>query len=220
MKFFITQSTLTMTNTFYVNYSSLLFIVLLLIASLFISSCAIKPELSNENSSFIYKPKGKKIPTIPASWNLSGKIAIINDDSNWYASYFWSKKPAQMKLLFTGPVGETHLALEQLGSQENQINRLTMGNDVYTDDSLTHLINQKMGFDIPVLSLQHWLFGQINPDQSFIIKAQNSSGQLLTIHQDNWLINYSYKSLDSEFPKRVVAENGEYKIKVFIRRRF
>jgi len=172
----------------------------------------------------IEKVGKRNVVVIPKAWELRGKIAIIKEDENWYANFFWSKQSLkkgeeQRRLVFTGPFGETHMALSQIKQAELELNRLAVDGEIYTDFSLNQLLVQQFGFEVPVMSLEYWIFGQINPDKEFQVSQVSESGQLLEIAQHGWKINYSYPSPTSYFPVKVYAQKQDYKIKVFIRKR-
>ena len=192
-----------------------------------LSSCASMDDSEVKKNDFVYQPPlkngdARQLVVIPDSWKLSGKIAILGEEDNWYANYFWSKQKwdgdqEQRKIIFSGPLGETQMELTQIKHGELLLNLLAVGGETYTDFSLSQILSQEFGFEVPILSLEYWIFGQINPQQTFTVSSLSESGQLLEIQQHDWKILYSYKTLQSSFPKKVVAENKDYKIKVYIR---
>ncbi|MBF0264095.1 MAG: outer membrane lipoprotein LolB [Gammaproteobacteria bacterium] len=189
-----------------------------------LTSCASFSENESVYKTTRQQPGNKNLLLIPKHWVLKGKIAIISEEDNWHAGFQWSKQTLmqdseQRKLVFSGPFGETQMELSQVKHGNTEFNRLAMNGEIYTDFSLQQLLSKQFGFEIPLPSLEHWIFGQTNPLIDFKVVTLSKSGQLLKIIQHDWKIQYTYKSLQSDFPIKVIAENKAYRIKVFIRNR-
>lgn len=208
--------------------SSKLVLSSLFLIFLLLSSCT--QQIINTNAIVLTKEQQLQLSTIPQKWDLKGRLSIIHNDENWHAHFHWIKKNSQFTLRFTGPLGETHLLLEQklrktkLGQIKQ--NTLTLGGKTYTSvGSMNQLLLAHTGMGIPVKSLQYWIFARYNPAQPYQINALSAeaefSNNIKELLQEDWQIQFSrYKKGQSKaYPAKIIAKDGEYKIKVFIRSR-
>jgi outer membrane lipoprotein LolB len=165
----------------------------------------------------------KQLSKLPIQWELKGRLAIIHNEENWHARFHWIKDKNKFQLRFTGPLGETHLLLEQKIINNIKTNILTMGEETYTSsESIDEFLYSYTQILIPVKSLQYWIFGHYNPEHPYRIKKLSSEdsflGSIKELFQESWQIQFSkYASTDGfHYPAKIIAKDGEYKIKIFI----
>ena len=201
--------------------------LLVVILSLFLlSSCAQQIQRDSDGLKFL---KQQELSKIPDYWELSGRISIIHNQENWHARFYWEKQTNRFQLRFTGPLGETHLLLEQelidqefLLSEKLIKNTLRIDNDVYISyGNVEDLLSQYSDIAIPLNSLQYWIFGRYNPEYPHQIKMISIDKSLEVIDelfQQNWKIQFSrYKQQQTaSYPAKIIAKDGEYSIKVFV----
>jgi outer membrane lipoprotein LolB len=200
---------------------TVLFVILFLL-----SSCA---QQIQRESDGLQSLKQQELSKIPAYWELSGRISIIHNQENWHARFYWEKQTNRFQLRFTGPLGETHLLLEQeLIEQELFLaeklikNTLRIDNDVYISyGNVEDLLAEHSDIVIPLNSLQYWIFGRYNPkypQQIKMISIDKSLDVIDELFQQDWKIQFSRyeQQPTASYPAKIIAKDGEYSIKVFV----
>ncbi len=206
----------------YLTCNKYLVLVYLCILTILLSSCTqsivdeVKPIQLNLQQL-------EQLSELPTQWDLKGRLAIIHNEENWHARFHWIKNEKQFQLRFTGPLGETHLLLEQKQINNITTNILTMGEDTYrSSESIDEFLYSHTQILIPVNSLQYWMFGHYNPEHPYQIKKLSSENNFLSsikeLLQESWQIQFSkYDNMDgNHYPAKIIAKDGEYKIKIFI----
>lgn len=196
----------------------LLYCLLGLSGSLFLNACGVL-EKKQENL-----PDTKNGPAnIPTQWNARGRIAVINEQDNWHASFVWKQDKDDYTLSFSGPMGQTQLQIEHFEAKEeagNQ-NAIIIGQQRYENNtSMQQLLTQHSQVYVPIEALKHWIFGQPEPDSGAIIE-RDEKGNIRKLQQKGWHISFKkYQATQSLYlPSKMTAEKQTYKIKVFVRSR-
>jgi outer membrane lipoprotein LolB len=193
-----------------------------LLVSTFLSSCS-QPIVDEVKPIQLNQQQLKQLSDLPLQWDLKGRFAIIYNDQSWHVHFHWLKNINQFHLRFTGPLGETRILLEQKKINDITQNILTIGKETHTSsEPIDKFLYSHTNMLIPVKSLQYWLFGHYNPQHPYQIKQLSSedefSSSIKELFQESWQIKFSQyeKSNGFNYPTKITAKNGEYKLKVFV----
>ncbi len=188
---------------------------LLLLVILLLTACAGQQKISPAQSLEYAKNAIR-----PLQWDMRGKIAFSNESTNWYANFFWQKRTHQQTLSFNGPFGDTYFMLKQVQQENNtMLNSLMMNNETVYASSLSELIEQYSDIQVPIESLEYWLFAQVNPDFPADLLGTDPKILLTRFKQQGWLVNFSYNNESLPFPVKVIAQSAQIKVKAFISER-
>lgn len=135
------------------------------------------------------------------SWNLIGKVGLRTPQDSTSANLDWRQTPWQYRLLVTGPIGAGRSTLE---GRDGRVS-LTNSEGRFEADSPEELMEQQLGWSLPVSNLTDWVRGlpaEGQPHES----TEDSLGFPDTLSQDGWEIDYrSWHNVDGVWlPSRLV----------------
>lgn len=149
-------------------------------------------------------------------WGLVGKISLDDGDDGGSGRLQWSVEPGHSELDFHGAMGRGAWHL-QIG-QDGVLLKMADGTEQAADD-VNDLIQERMGWPIPLDALQWWVRGLVAPG---VIESETygSEGLLTSLRQFGWDVDFKrYASVDGvELPVRLNATNDNYRVKLAISR--
>lgn len=149
-------------------------------------------------------------------WGLQGRISLDDGDQGGSGKLQWDVKSGSSELDFHGAMGRGAWRL-QVGA-EGALLMMADGTE-QTAASVNELVQESMGWPIPVNALQWWVRGL--PAPGVIENEQIGPGGLLTsLHQFGWNVDFTrYDSVgDMELPVRLNATRDNYRVKLAISR--
>lgn len=184
--------------------------------SLALSACSsIKVQVPSADSQDSYQQRVEKLREL-SSWRLEGKISLDDGGRGGSGSLQWTVEPNYSELDFHGALGRGawHLWI----GPELAILREANGNEQYAK-TVNALIQQRMGWPIPVEALQWWVRGLAAPAP---IDSQqiNAQGGLIHLVQLGWHVSFSRydSSAGIAMPRGLDARRDEYRVKLAIKR--
>ena len=188
------------------------FFVLLLILNACTGVTVKKPGLDN---SAVYQERAVKLGSI-SEWGLVGRISLDDGDQGGSGKLKWDIQSGSSSLDFHGAMGRGawHLEIGPNGAVLREAN----GSE-QTAPGVNALIQDRMGWPIPVDALQWWVRGLAAPgaieDEQFDV-----DGLLINLRQFDWNVEFGrYKSQDGiELPIRLNATRENYRVKLAISR--
>lgn len=195
---------------FLVKSWCLFFLVLTLNAC---TSVSVKdPDFVNKE---IYEDRTSQL-NATGVWGLVGKISLDDGDDGGSGRLQWSVEPGHSELDFHGAMGRGAWHL-QIG-QDGVLLKMADGTEQAADD-VNDLIQERMGWPIPLDALQWWVRGLVAPG---VIESETygSEGLLTSLRQFGWDVDFKrYASVDGvELPVRLNATNDNYRVKLAISR--
>ena len=168
---------------------------------------------------------------------INGLVNILETDPNTKkiilnqtANFIWQQKSlTNIQLDLFGPLGidPTHLAITP-----NQAELITAQGKTYTADNPEDLMQETLGWQLPILGLQYWLLGipDFNTHNPPIVLL-NTQGLIKTLGQYNWHITYlTYQKTESVsvvkpnalsplffiFPKKIILTHPPIRVIVLL----
>jgi outer membrane lipoprotein LolB len=184
-----------------------------ILACLFLVSCSsrqiIEPDRGLAETAYLERAAHL---SILSSWDLAGKLSLDDGEDGGSGKLKWSVRAEKSHMDFRGALGRGAWQLDS-GPGYARLARAN-GETVYAD-SISDLVEQEVGWQIPVDSLRWWALGIYAPGdiEGSELDAQ---GRVLTLKQQGWDISFErYRVFgDQELPARIEAVNGPYRIKV------
>ena len=146
-------------------------------------------------------------------WGLSGRLSLDDGEDGGSGKLQWRVGPESSSLDFFAAMGRGawHLEISDSGASLRDAEGVHTARDVET------LVQQQIGWPVPVDALQWWARGLIAPGkvQTSEVDAQ---GLLVSLEQFGWAIQISrYNEFDGQLlPVRLEALNGRYRVKMAI----
>ncbi|WP_192036547.1 lipoprotein insertase outer membrane protein LolB [Halomonas sp. YLGW01] len=120
-----------------------------------------------------------------SSWTLAGKVGLRTPDENTSANLDWRQRPHYYRLLISGPFGAGRTTLEGTAQEVT----LTNGEGRLSANSAEALLEQALGWSLPVSSLDHWIRGLPAPEGN-VEREVDALGYPTRLIQSGWTIDY------------------------------
>lgn len=173
--------------------------LLFLLFILFLHGCSLFSNQPNSSTIVINQTLNERNQQMKAltQWQISGKIAFIQQDKRESANLFWQHlKPQSQRLNLTTYLGINVLKL----NSENGLHTLEVDGKTYQGDDLSALIYQLTQLPLPTNALHYWLKGlpYLTTDQLTLDdKTQLPKLLTSTFNQQKWQISYQgYQTVD------------------------
>ncbi|NVK40894.1 MAG: outer membrane lipoprotein LolB [Oceanospirillaceae bacterium] len=147
-------------------------------------------------------------------WALDGKIGIRTASNSHSARLQWQQKPAEYRILISGPLGQGGARIE--GSDQGVVIDVA-GEGRYAAQSPEALLQQLLGWSFPIRQANYWVRGLPAPDLPYTPTLLEN--RLQTLEQAGWIIHYSGYSQDggSGLPERITLQRADLTIRLIIK---
>ncbi|MCV6588149.1 MAG: lipoprotein insertase outer membrane protein LolB [Marinobacterium sp.] len=131
-------------------------------------------------------------------WELSGKVGIRTARESNSAGVSWQQQGELTDITLSGPFNA------QAARIQSTPVRVTLDADGqrYQAESPEALLEQQLGWQLPVRELAWWVRGLPAPDSPWQQQLENE--RLKTLSQKGWQIRYSRYSEDLQLPEKLV----------------
>lgn len=120
-----------------------------------------------------------------ASFAFNGRVAVSQGELRDNAGVRWVHRGGEDEILLLAPLGQT-MARIHSNAQEAT---LDASGKHYTALDMESLMQQALGWQLPLSGLQHWVFALPAPDGESRIE-RDANGQVSVLHQQGWDISY------------------------------
>mgnify|MGYP003380746628 CR=1 FL=1 len=180
---------------------------------LLLAACAQQPRLPTSAS---WKEHSARLKEL-TSWTAEGKIALRTPEQSESASLQWHQQDNVSRLHLSGPLG---VAATSMYSDGRTL-IIRQGESVTTwDMAETSILEQRMGWDLPLQALPHWIKGLPAPDQKIEDMALGPDPSLLQmLKQDGWEIHFEAYANYGNFtlPTRLHLQREDSTVRLIIR---
>ena len=147
-------------------------------------------------------------------WSAEGSIAAHNSHQGVNASFHWEQQGSNYTLDIFGPLGVNRV---QLSGNTTGVT-LKTADHIYTADTPEQLLQQQLGWSLPVSNLYYWLRGLPSPGSRFG-RSLDPNNHLVHLVQGGWdLLYLRYLSINGiDLPDRILIHNPQWQIRLLIR---
>lgn len=176
-----------------------------------IISILITCTLSGCASLFGATPKNSEVPLytrpvkVDNDFDISGRFSIKSDNTNKYGNFSWLKLSNTEDLEFNTPLGQTVAKI----TITNGVATLVADNRTYTSSDLDSMMQEKLGFVLPLSYLHYWVQGVALPDIADTKALPSGFSQL------GWNVEY-LKWKDVNHPQIIQLTHENLVIKLLI----
>lgn len=139
-------------------------------------------------------------------WSFRGRTLIQQGKEGWNAGVSWQQNKDNFKIRLSGPFAQG--AVELTGDSQ-QVEMVTSEGDRYTAETPEQLLEEVLGWRLPVSALRDWVRGLPFQDESVTLREVDNDGKLVALNQAGWQV---------EFLRYVPFAGQEIPDKVFIKR--
>lgn len=120
-----------------------------------------------------------------APFALNGRISAKYDGSHQSAGLRWTHQVQSDEILLLTPLGQT--AARVYGDARSAM--LDTGDKHYQADNAESLMQQVLGWHLPVKALHHWVLGLAVAESPASIE-RDDKGRITVLYQDGWEVRY------------------------------
>lgn len=144
-------------------------------------------------------------------YTLVGLVGVTASSVQQSANFTWTVSDPNYKLELYGPLGIDASYLEG----DDQSSKLTLANGKsYEANDAEGLMDQILGWSIPVEGLNHWLLGKAEPESPASV-TRNDQQQVIRLSQDGWQINYTW-GVNKYVPTKMILTRANPNVRVVI----
>ncbi len=179
--------------------------------TIFIAGCATTGRLPVSDLSWDQRAAGLAALD---HWQAQGRLAIRADDESWNASLNWRQTGEHYEIQVSAPLGQGAARLVSDGV------RVTMelpDEPAVIADDVELLLQQRLGWYVPVNGLRYWLTGR--PDPRYVSQFElDGASRLSRLQQGGWSIVYQrYAAVDGlELPVKIELLNPRLRVRMVI----
>lgn len=151
------------------------------------------------------------------SWSFNGRLAIRDSqDESWSASLRWSQRAGSYDIHISGAFGQ---GAARMSGYDGYAVIETPDQAALTATSAEALMQQQLGWHMPVAQLRYWLLGAPGPGlaerHSF-----DEAGRLQSLEKLGWQVRYrNYMNVGGmELPRKLELENPRLRARLVIDR--
>lgn len=178
----------------------------ILLASV-LSGCALLPASPAPDSS-LRPPQPDN-----AAFALNGRIAIKYDEIRHSAGLRWVHRAQSDEVLLLAPLGQTvaRVYRDAYGAT------LDDGSKQYRAEDVEALMQQALGWRLPLDGLRYWILGMPAAERPAQIK-RDDNGRIVMLHQDGWEVAYlrHADASPNSLPTRLQLNRDDLQVQLLI----
>ena len=166
-----------------------------------LSGCALLPSA----------PKPVVLPAQPeyAPFAMNGRISINHHGERHSAGLHWTHHAKSDEILLLTPLGQTAARVYR----DDHNATLDEGKQHYQDVDAESLMEQALGWHLPMQGLHHWVLGMADPDSPAQIERADN-GQISMLHQNGWDVKFLRYS--GSLPSRLQLNHEDMQVQLLI----
>lgn len=159
-----------------------------------------------------HAPSARPAQIATAAFVMNGRIAIRHNDTRHSAGVRWVSLPQSDELLLQGPLGQTVARVYR----DAQGATLQDGSKEYQAADVESLMQQVLGWQLPLGGLHRWVVGQAAEGDAQI--ERDGLGRIALLQQNGWEVRYLRYDGDSSdsLPKRLQLSRDELQVQLLI----
>ena len=181
---------------------------------LLLTACATMPAKEGARNENLSWPQRQKQLNSITAWHLTGALAYHNAASGQSASVVWQQTARDYQINLFGPLGLGRVSL--IGTLGQSVT-LTRSGKQYTAHSPEALMQQQLGWHLPVTNLFYWIRGLPAPHLAKTIQFDDYH-HISLLQQQGWTITYQrYTAIANlDLPSKLTLENNRLGAKIVI----
>lgn len=148
-------------------------------------------------------------------WQISGKIGIRAPQDSGSGTLFWLQRQDYFDIRLSGPLGR---GATRLTGRPDAVSLEVAGQGRFEATSPEALVEQQLGWRLPVSHLLWWVRGLPAPDSRSRLSLDGAS-RLARLEQDGWQVDYlAYAEHDGfTLPERIRLQGHDLQITLVVK---
>lgn len=178
------------------------------------SQFASKEQLSGSGKADSWQTHKQQVAPLDA-WQISGKLGIRSERESGSAFLFWLQRQDYFDIRLSGPLGQ---GSTRLTGRQGAVTLDIANRGTYQAQSAEDLMQQQLGWSLPVNNLLWWVRGLPSPHSKSRVQLDNNS-LLAQLEQDQWQIEYlSYRTENGiQLPERIKLSGAGLNITLVVK---
>ncbi len=172
-------------------------------------------ELSETDREIAWAERQARLQVID-SWNLRARSVVTLDEAVYSVSLGWQRQQDAFTILLEAPFGQGVFKIQSEPQFKPRFSLLYPEGQVVRDDSPETLLQQAIGWSIPVSGLHYWMVGLPRPDSSHESKL-DGVGRIEQLQQDGWTISYQdFFDDQPQLPRKLLLEREQIRLRMVV----
>lgn len=156
---------------------------------------------------------GVPVAARDAAFGLNGRLAVRHGEERHSAGLRWQHRAQHDELLLQGPLGITAARI----SSDPHSASLEQNGKRYEAQDVQALMEQVLGWGLPLPVLHHWLTGQVDATVPATVE-RDVSGRLTRLQQAGWEVRYLRYADDraDSLPARITVSRDDLQVQLLI----
>lgn len=137
-----------------------------------------------------------------STWQLRGKMGIRSDAGNANLSFVWNESPGRYDISLKGTLG---VAIATVTGTGNQVVLNLPDGSIYRSNRVENLIEDHVGFRLPVSLLRYWVRGL--PDPGYEVHPREQG-----FLQQGWQVEF--QQFSTAGPRKILIEQDDIRLKL------
>ena len=178
------------------------------------SQFSTQEQLGGSGTAEAWQSHKQQLTPIDA-WQMNGKIGIRSEKESGSAVLFWLQRQDYFDIRLSGPLGQ---GSTRLTGRQNAARLEIANHGIYQASSAEALMQQQLGWSLPVEHLLWWVRGLPAPSSKSQLQLDHNS-LLSTLEQDQWRVEYlSYRTENGlQLPERIKLSGADLQITLVIK---
>lgn len=187
---------------------------LILFLILFLGGCAAQRIVTDADKLRDWEFHQAKLAELE-QWTLKGRIAIQLEKEGWTATLYWRQQQESYSLRLIAPLGR---GTYELSGNGRTVTLRTADNRLLYADNAEMLLQQNLGWQIPVSGLVYWIRGLPEPGIGTDAILLDKDGRASDISQAGWQVKYTnyMRSQGYDLPEKLTMRHEKLKIRLII----
>jgi outer membrane lipoprotein LolB len=188
---------------------------LLLLGAAMLPGCATVPAPATQTEPESYSRHLQRLTSI-REFSLYGRMAVQTERRGVSGSLRWEHAEESDRLAMFSPLG-TQVA--EIISGSDGVTLTTSDQKTYAAEGAETLMQQTMGWSLPMTGLTDWVLGRPAPG-AYDQAGWDAQGRLTGMRQDGWQIEYpAYLTVDGiDMPGKILLKSPKLDLKLVVDR--
>ncbi|MFZ5958048.1 lipoprotein insertase outer membrane protein LolB [Pseudomonas knackmussii] len=171
-------------------------------------------SLEGQGNATTWKAHKERVAALDG-WQIDGKVGIRAPKDSGSGTLFWLQRQGYYDIRLSGPLGR---GAARLTGREGAVTLEVAGQGRYQAESPEALLEQQLGWRLPVSHLLWWVRGLPAPDSKSRLTLDGDS-HLARLEQDGWNVEYSsYAQQDGYWlPERLKLRGQDLDVTLVIK---
>ena len=195
---------------------NIIYLIMFILSVSSLVGCAIAPQLQPVSDPRATWQQIKPQLMQLQSWQIEGRIGIETPQQSLSADALWVQHKQHYHMALSGALG---LGTVTLSNQSGQIVLVNAKGQHFTAQSASTLMQQQLGWYVPVIGLYYWVRGLPIPNV-VSQRSLNQYGTLQALNQQGWHIVYDqyHEQHGLLLPGRLVMTRDQLRVVLLINR--